>query len=77
MHEAVRLVKDLAPNARLDCCPHPAAEDGTGYFIRIGSGGPWISLVRTTARAAWANAAARLRAKAVTAPQLTRRDVMG
>ena len=63
MLDAIRTVKDLAPNARLDCCPYDGGEDGTGYFIRVGIGGHWLSKVRKTPRAAWANAAQRMRAK--------------
>lgn len=63
MLEAIQLVKTLAPNARLDCCPYQDGEDGTGFFIRVGIGGHWLSKVRKTPRAAWANAAQRMRAK--------------
>jgi hypothetical protein len=63
MLEAIQLVKTLAPNARLDCCPYEGGEDGTGFFIRVGIGGHWLSKVRKNPRAAWANAAQRMRAK--------------
>ena len=63
MLEAIQLVKTLAPNARLDCCPYQDGEDGTCFFIRVGIGGHWLSKVRKTPRAAWANAAQRMRAK--------------
>lgn len=63
MLEAIRIVRDIAPNARLDCCPYDGGDDGTGYFIRIGISGHWISRVRKTPRAAWANAASRVRRK--------------
>ncbi len=63
MLESIRLVKDIAPQARLDCCPYDGGEDSTGYFVRIGPSGHWLSKVRKTPRAAWANAASRLRAK--------------
>ncbi len=62
MIEAIQLVKTLAPNARLDCCPYESGEDGTGYFIRTGPGGHWLSKVRKTPKAAWSNAAQRLHA---------------
>ncbi len=60
---SIRLVRELAPTARLDCCPYPGGVDGTGYFIRIGPSGHWLSAVRKTPRGAWANAVQRLRAK--------------
>lgn len=63
MLQSIQDVKELAPNARLDCCPYDGGEDGTGYFIRVGIGGHWLSKVRKTPRAAWANAAQRVRAK--------------
>jgi len=63
MIEAIRLVRDIAPNARLDCCPYEGGDDGTGYFIRIGMSGHWIGKVRKTPRSAWANAASRMRHK--------------
>jgi hypothetical protein len=66
MLDAIRSVKELAPQARLDCCPYESGEDGTGFFIRIGAAGHWLSKVRKTPRAAWANAAQRLRAKSPT-----------
>ena len=64
MLDAIRMVRDIAPQARLDCCPYEGGDDGTGYFIRIGTNGHWLSKVRKTPRAAWANAASRVRAKA-------------
>ena len=63
MLEAIQLVKTLAPQATLDTCPYDDGEDATGYFIRIGARGHWLSKVRKTPRAAWANAAQRLRSK--------------
>ncbi len=63
MSEAVAAVKAIAPNARLDCCPYDQGEEGTGYFIRIGMAGHWLSKVRKTPRAAWANAYARVARK--------------
>ena len=71
MHDTIRMVREIAPNARLDCCPYDSGEEGTGYFIRIGVGGHWISRVRKTPRAAWANAASRVRAKSSDQPSLT------
>jgi hypothetical protein len=68
MLEDIQLVKTLAPNARLDCCPFENGEDGTGYFIRVGIGGHWLSKVRKNPRAAWANAAQRMRAKSTEQP---------
>lgn len=61
MLEAIRSTKEIAPQACLDCCPFDGGDDGTGYFIRIGARGHWLSKVRKTPRAAWANAAQRLR----------------
>lgn len=63
MLETIQLVKTLAPNAHLDCCPFENGEDGTGFFIRVGLSGHWLSKVRKNPRAAWANAAQRMRAK--------------
>lgn len=61
MLEAIQLVKQYAPTARLDTCPYDGGEDATGYFIRIGPNGHWISHVRKSPRAAWAAAAQRMR----------------
>lgn len=63
MHDTIRLVKELAPHARLDVCPYDDGENGEGYFIRLGTNGPALSRVRKHARAAWADAARRLNAK--------------
>jgi hypothetical protein len=71
MLEAIQLVKTLAPNARLDCCPYEGGEDGTGFFIRVGIGGHWLSKVRKHPRAAWANAAQRLLARSPEQQTLT------
>ena len=64
MHLCVQAVRDLCPLATLDTCPYDAGENGTGYFIRNGHGGAWLSKVRKTPRAAWDNAGERIRAKA-------------
>lgn len=63
MIEAVQYVKSLAHHARLDCCPYDNGEGGTGFFIRLGQNGHWLSKVRKTPRAAWSNAAHRMRAR--------------
>ena len=63
MADAITYVRSLVHNARVDCCPYEEGEDGTGYFIRIGMYGHWLSKVRKHPRAAWANAAQRLRRK--------------
>ena len=51
MLDAIRMVRDIAPQARLDCCPYEGGDDGTGYFVRIGTNGHWLSKVRKTPRA--------------------------
>lgn len=61
MLDAIRLVRTAAPHATLDTCPYDQGNDGIGYFIRIGARGYWLSKVRKTPRAAWANAAQRMR----------------
>jgi hypothetical protein len=60
MIDTVQAVKLMVPNARVDCCPYEAGEDGTGYFIRIGMNGHWLSKVRKTPHAAWLNAKIRI-----------------
>ena len=70
MLETIQLVRMLAPNARLDCCPYEGGEDGTGYFVRLGVAGHWLSKVRKNPHAAWANAAQRLRARSDELPGL-------
>ena len=57
MLDAIKLVKEIVPTARLDCCPFDNGVNGTGYFIRIGMNGHWLSKVRRHPRAAWAYAA--------------------
>ena len=74
MLNAIRMVRDIAPQARLDCCPYEGGDDGTGYFVRIGAYGHWLSKVRKTPRAAWANAASRVRAKSPGEPVSTGKD---
>ena len=74
MLHAIRMVRDIAPQARLDCCPYEGGDDGTGYFVRIGAYGHWLSKVRKTPRAAWANAASRVRAKSPGEPVSTGKD---
>ena len=62
MHDSIKLVKELAPSARLDTCPFDDGDNGTGFFVRIGHSGHWLSKVRKHPRAAWADAARRMRA---------------
>lgn len=75
MDDLIRQVRNIAPNARLDCCPYTGGEDGNGFFIRLGMAGHWLSLVRKTPRGAWSNAAARLQAPAIEPPRAPRADL--
>jgi hypothetical protein len=59
MHATIRAVKEIAPNARLDCCPYDKGEEGTGFFVRLGMAGHWLGKVSKTPRGAWASAYSR------------------
>jgi hypothetical protein len=61
MFEPMEEVRVLAPTARLDTCPYDGDSNKTAYFIRIGPNGHWLSNARKSPRAAWHNAAHRLR----------------
>ena len=60
MFESIQKVRSVATNARLDCCPYDGDSNKTGFFIRLGPNGPWLSNVRRSAQAAWRNAEQRL-----------------
>jgi hypothetical protein len=64
MDSEVKAVMKMARRAMLDCAPYAPGEDGTGYFIRNGANGHWLSQLRKTPRAAWKNAADRMRSAA-------------
>ena len=60
MYDSIQKVRSIATNARLDCCPYDGDSNKTGFFIRLGPTGPWLSNVRRSAQAAWKNAEHRL-----------------
>ncbi len=60
MYDSMIKVRNIAPNARLDCCPYDGDSNKTGFFIRLGPSGTWLSNVRRSAQAAWRNAENRL-----------------
>ena len=60
MFESIQKVRSIATNARLDCCPYDGDSNKTGFFIRLGPTGPWLSNVRRSAQSAWRNAEQRL-----------------
>jgi hypothetical protein len=62
MLKSIRKVREIAPQARLDCCPYDQGDNGTGFFVRNGPMGHWLSKVRKSPLRAWDNAAERLQA---------------
>ena len=61
MFEPMTEVLNIVRNARVDTCPYDGNSNKTGFFIRIGPGGAWLSNVRRSPIAAWRSAAQRMR----------------
>lgn len=76
MQSDIKDVLKVSRRAMLDCAPLTTGEDGTGYFIRNGANGHWLSLIRKTPRAAWKNAAERMKAGDGEQLELPRKNIV-